>query len=93
MPAAYFEGFVAGSFAVLRRRESLLLGWPEMPAGVDDRSPYVWEPMLAIASWQAGTDLRGTEDRAQRAVLPRLRLTTPRPQAARPTRLLSLLGS
>ncbi|HKH54183.1 MAG TPA: DUF3631 domain-containing protein [Propionibacteriaceae bacterium] len=90
MPAAYFEGFVAGSFAVLRRWESVLLGWPEMPAGVDDRSADLWEPMLAIAELAGGDWPQRHRGPGQRAVLPRLRLTTPQPQAARPRRLRSL---
>lgn len=32
-------------------RESQLLGWPVMPAGIEDRNADVWEPLLALATW------------------------------------------
>jgi Protein of unknown function (DUF3631) len=42
-----------------------LLGWPNMPVGIEDRNADVWEALLAIADLAAG----GWSDRARRAAV------------------------
>jgi hypothetical protein len=42
-----------------------LLGWPDMPVGIEDRNADVWEALLAIADLAAG----GWSDRARRAAV------------------------